>query len=288
MNLIQNIKSYPMKNINLILIIVFFSSNLLAISSLGDGEKKCRLDVTNNDVTLSIEQQLNIDLLSGVWTTNTFYAKDLKSSTSLQFAPNGIVGTLTETDENITSYSHRIWNLEMINPLTPVLVLTDLKTNQENMYQITRHCDGLDLLHVKTGEKTQLLYHDKQKTKALTTTIKTLTGDWKCMMLPNSPIAKRKKINSAFYQYKLHKDGTIEKTLDAKNMTAIVQHGFWQVSPDGQYLLMHFEQDGQFKTSVAKINHLAFDELVLGQCTATSDTEEGLCADMDSFYFNKQ
>ena len=38
-----------------------------------------------------------------------------------------------------------------------------MNTSQEHIYQVSRHCDGLDLLHVKTGEKTALLFHHKQK-----------------------------------------------------------------------------------------------------------------------------
>lgn len=274
-----------MKNIILILIIALFSANLLAASPLWNSGEKCRLDVTNIDTGLSINEQITKDLLSGIWTKKTDHQSETKATTSFQFIATGLVGILTQGMEGLTNYKYQTWELKLTNSGAAVLILTDVKTEKRQAYQVTRHCNGLHLTNNETMETIEWIYLPKQLNKKVATTMKTLTGSWKCMMMPKND---SKKSKNTFYQYELHKDGSMKKTLDGENMEAIVQKGFWQISPNGKYLVMYFQEGQEFNISIAEINYLAFDELVLGKSIAFSNLEKKLCANSESFYFNKQ
>lgn len=272
-----------MKKLIIALSITFFSTNLLISSPLGDGNKKCRFDVTNSEAALNSEEELTQDLLSGVWMKETTCSSEDKSITSLQFTAMGLVGILTKSKEDITDYSNRIWRLNTSKTGQTILVLTNLNAAKERSYQVERHCDGLTLTTIETGDVIHLTYAAHQQAKQLKVTRNTLSGTWKSMIFPENG-----KVKSAAYEYQLKKDGSIEKIFSGDNIKAIIQKGFWQISPDAQYLILHFQEEEQFQTTIAKINYLAFDELVLGQSAATSDVEKAVCGDLASFYFNKQ
>ena len=255
----------------------------LQAAEFGERDTKCRLEISNIKLNANFEQQLKEDLLSGIWTKTTETTQGIKLATSWQFDASGLVSILKQCRSGVEKFDNRIWHIKVVEEQA-FLIFTNTAAQEEKTFQVKQTCEGLNLTNMFTNETSTLLYTPSRLAKQLKTTSNTLIGTWRCLIPPeNMP-----NVKGLFTQYELKADGTLVKMFGTQQMKTIEQSGFWQVSPNGQYLMMHIGSDNQYTTAIAKINYLAFDELVLGQSVATSEPEATYCSDLQSFYFHKQ
>lgn len=272
-----------MKRWNIVLLSFLLSWNIQATATFGGGDNNCRLNVTNNAFELGLEKQLEADLLSGIWTKTTYTEQEKTVKTSLQFNTAGLVGILSECTSGCEHFDNRIWHVEVRDGQT-YLVFTNVNAEKENTYLVKQTCKGLTMTNTANQEVTNLDYTPVQMARQMKLTTNTLKGNWKTFVTPEDmPAAK-----GAFLQYELKSDGSLVKTFGGKKIKSVVQNGYWQVSPDGEHLMMHIADEyNHYTTVAADVSYLAFDELVLGDIPTTSEVEAQYCGDLESFYFHK-
>jgi len=263
-----------------IITLVLFSLPVLA-SQPTNMNPDCRLNDIPFNAELSMVQLVKDDLVSGVWH---------KQSATLLFNDSGLASVITDCatgGKNVTSLR---WNVVNANGN----VVLELNGTQHEAYIVNQTCDGLTLVDPQSGAEEQMEFTPKSKATKMMAAQRTLSGEWNSTVYPNTIIEdleaqSKQEVVSAYFKYELHDDGTFVKTFGGQNLQTVRVSGIWQVSEDGKYVILHLpDGEGDYYNRVAEIKYLALDELVLDQPFGISELESRLCAEMRTFYFNKQ
>lgn len=274
-----------MKTIHLILLLSLFSLPLLASQSTST-TTDCRLNTLAFTAEVTLVQQIKEDLLNGIWHQQTAVPA------TLLFAESGVGSFITDCPKGGKEIGGLQWSVTTENGQV-ILTLTK-QTEGIVRYDVKQTCDGLTLQDISNGQFMTLAYQPVSKATKMLNVQRTLSGEWSSTVYPNTVIEdleaeSQQQIMSAYFTYELSNDGTFVRTFGGHNLKTVSVSGIWQVSEDGNYIILHLpDGKGGYYNRVAEIKHLAMDELVLDQPFGVSELESRLCAEMRTFYFNKQ
>ena len=210
----------------------------------------CRDAIANLEFT-SPEKALRQDLLSGKWTLNTACEQKI-----LDFHSFGLVDIYTIEQNKSTEVQSYVWRT-ITKSYRPVLMIMDPGTHEAVYYEAEQLCEGI-ILNSKELESSQLLEFNPTLSEGELNKIKeNITGDWKTDI-----------DHSVMVHYIFRQDGSYTRFL-GNSENKITEHGFWNISDDGRYLVFKITDDkkveGVFKTIYAKIVENSAGKLSLEQ-----------------------
>ena len=217
---------------------------------------KCDWNAEELNKSLKFQAKLENDLTKGLWIKHT---PNTDRTTYFEFESNGQVRIISSTQKDITHQTYAWWvevlDYEVFLTLKPMTC--DMKTH----FNVRKHCEGIELFS-PADEQTLVLEHaagtTRQQLKAVSSE---LLGEWNNATYPFVDTAKKpskKSLESAFLSLRMHSDGTFEKHFgDHKNK--FTEKGTWHLSKNGSFIVFQ----SQSGASVARLNHLDIDEMVL-------------------------
>ena len=128
--------------------------------------------------------------------------------------------------------------------------------------------------------------NDSAKTAEATKAEASLVGRWENPYFVLESGANGQDTNGRSLKYQFRADRTYTRTLGGAE-TQIEENGTWEVSADGNSVLMRSRSvcDGQTSVHTALIKHLSMDELVLEQTMCVAGII--VASEPKEFYFNK-
>lgn len=254
------------------------------------GCRKISFDLYNKELTLA--DRFRLDLENGTWLQEV---TDIKKAT-YQFHDYGLVDVLTVTADKQVDFKSLSWKVEILDNL-PFLVLSDGASTQRVLFQLEQTCKGMNLKNVFNSTSTELVFQPVYNSKVLNKIKFALSGKWTSITYPFDLTDDLQKcgtfesMKGAYLEYEFRPDGTFEKRMGADHLQ-MEEQGYWELSADGQYLIMHgvsYENPEKiYATTVAELSHVNPGELVLTQALHVSgDFDTLFCTEIKSFYFNK-
>jgi len=286
-----------MKNYLLIVITFVLALNLNANTTPTKTTSNCRLD--QGDLTLfnAPTKFVEKDLLHGIWT------KELKNETTgstekyiYQFNDFGVLDVISNDVEGNIKSEKSFWSIQEFNN-SAFLVLTDMNTMKDKLYQIEPTCDGMVLTDIAGNKSTELDYHASKTTSELNRIRAMITGKWVSTVYPYdlttnvATYGTFEKMENAFLKYQFKKDGTYVK-LFGSEMVEVLERGFWEISKDGKYILFYASEDGTtdkiHATEFAKIVTVDKKTLRIEFAHRTVEFSELFNTSLKEFSFNKK
>lgn len=267
----------------LLLICLFPSSRSQAAELTG-----CRTQFSQPNDHLSLANQIQLDLLSGIWIEEKkANGNALVQSNFLRFTDQFQAQLLQYKANESHTFITYYWNINIQNG-NPYLLLTDIETGQQKTLELEQTCKGIELTNQATHQVMNLEHQPFLSPAELTTTRKELIGSWKNTYYPSEKITvdtsdDYDQVSEAtFLKYTFEANGSYFKSVKGTD-AAIEENGRWELSKDGSTIIFY---TNDAKTYSARIRHLQMDELVLEY--SLKARELGLCTGLKSFYFNKQ
>lgn len=224
--------------------ILFISSFALSISASPKCERLELYDFAN------LRESFEHDLMSGVWRTNL-----LGITSTLYFQADGMVISIPVNQERVETY---LWS---VNVEEDQAILSLLGPDTDRKFFIAPTCSGISA--VAGGRATQMTALDvKLLTEAERGFIQIqLAGTWDCN------IRKSHRAKASDFSISLHQDGSfaIQTNPDPFHSS---HDGLWQLSPDGQYLILHLRvligSHAHFVTEYLNLKSVDFEDMVIG------------------------
>lgn len=251
----------------------------------------CRTQFSQPDHHLSLSNQIQLDLLSGIWLDEQkVNGNTIVQSTLLRF--------LDEFQAQLMQYDAKgqqistafFWKVVLKNG-NPSLLLTDTKTGFQKSFELEQTCKGIKLTNNITTEVINLDHKPFLSPAKLTATRKELIGSWKNTYYPAEKItadigdSSYQADDATFLRYEFKPDGSYSKSIKSRK-ASILEEGKWELSEDGSTIIFYHLENDMPTICSAKIKHLQMDELVLEHCLKAQKL--GINTGMKSFYFNKQ
>ncbi|MEN0049114.1 MAG: hypothetical protein AAF806_18795 [Bacteroidota bacterium] len=267
-------KNHPI--VILILLLYGVSNSLFATTSnLAFGGE---FGVTKIYTELISAQQVEQQLLNNIW---------FKENSKLLFSKSGIVSIV-----NNNAIQSQTWRVEKQDKAIYLRLAT--ATCGELVYRIEKEGNTLKWIDEKTNLAIKVNSTPLDKTDRIVKIYNDLVGTWSSSIYPSTVIdnlsdGEGHSIISADFKYFLNEDGTFSKRISINRKQESAIGGIWQLSEDGEKLILHLQKkDCTYETVVADIKLLTMDEMVLGQSLATTDLEKQLCREKKTFFYNKQ
>lgn len=232
--------------------------------------------------TLSNELFVEVmeDLTSHVW--------EYDQQTFL-FSSNGMVTINSHESSDWKSYT---WEMNAHDDLVYVN-LYDSNCDQI-VYRIEHDGNMYQWINTSTNLPIKIDSTPIRTTPQMLKAQKNLVGTWNSRFFPSKIVKglkdqKGESIMTVDFRYQLKADGSFTKTIFLNQKSHRTMSGLWQVSSDGQQLMLHFQQkDCGYQTEAASIKLLSMDELVLEQALSSSDLEKELANSKNTFFYSKQ
>lgn len=247
--------------------------------------------VTTVNSELIFRKALVEELIDGLWVQKTVEpTTTTTTTTTLQFNDAGLVGLLTTATSGVAKFDHLHWHLEGFDTNT-FLIFTDMDKDLSQTYLLKKMSYGITMIDVEEGKILELHHQPLSEVKELKETQKALTGTWNSNIHYTTENDENKLVS---FNYELKANGTFQRKIacsfsntPARIKTA--ESGYWQISPNGTYLVLHFETgENVYATQLAKINYLAYDELVLAAFFADIEVQKEMEGVVETFFFNKE
>ena len=253
---------------------------LLCSITLFPDARTFALDSSKTDDRIEERLLLHLtdQLIEGIW----FQADD--EYTNLLFTVDGLATKLAHSDRNIRIYENYNWHLEIFGE-DVLLVFADLDYQSAKTYRVIQTSGAMRLTNTEDGSME--IWHAKARRDhvALTSAERSLVGSWQCSVFPSDDDAQ----TYGAFTYQLETNGTFVRSFYQNEDLVAEQHGAWQLAPEGNYLILYLKHDANqwHDAQLIRIDHLAYDELVLGAETAFCAKGKSFCQNQWSFYFNK-
>jgi hypothetical protein len=246
-----------MKNIIAIAIQLLLCLNLTA-SIVETNPNNCDWTASNLNETLSLYDKVYSHLASGFWTK-----KSGEQEMLIQFYETGKMEWITYAKRSKMDATYKVWQLDF-NSETPFLTLKKEGQNIGECFKLERNCDGIILTNSKTKERILLEKKLAVELPVIRKIERRLTGSWSNATYPfdisknKNENGTRRAMKNAYLKIALQQDGTYFKKYGSEKVH-LIEKGTWEISRDGQFILMK----NNSQTSIAKIQHLDLDEMVI-------------------------
>lgn len=220
----------------------------------------CECPIFDFNENLSEGDKVRSNLATGFWVKKS----DARTQqTFIQFHESGRVDWILSSKNEGTNCKFDKWNLDYVNQ-TPVLILKNTTTAVEKQFTLKRICEGIILKNQATDAAFVLQHQCEIQTAVIKSTKISLAGNWSNATYPYDitknkyAAGTRKAMKGAFLKICFQPNGTYLKKYGSEKIN-LIEKGEWEISKDGQFVFLHYQN----KTSVAKIQHLDLDEMVL-------------------------
>ncbi len=242
---------------------------------------KCRDYFGNFKKDLSTVQLIEHDLVHGNWSTLSANGNQEK----YYFNREGLLQVLHSGKDGQVTYHSTFWRVAEFDG-QPFLVVSD-DQRKEKLMQVDQTCEGITLRDVVSNEVFQLEYQPVRSTAKLNLTKAYMVGDW--TNVSAMEVAERTpQVRGAFLQYQFSTDGTFSRHY-GNHTKRIVEIGSWEISNDGQFLLLHIAEGDNMEsarsTQVIRVAQVDDHGLVLEQVMKTSDVNDFFGADNKTYAF---
>ncbi|MFT4758967.1 MAG: hypothetical protein ACI9XO_002044 [Paraglaciecola sp.] len=249
-----------MKNIMVIAMQLVLCLSLSA-SNINTTPNNCDWTASNLNETLNLYDKVYNHLAADFWIVKT---TEEGLETLIQFHESGRIDWISYAKKSKVTNTYNAWHLDFCSEKTPFLTLKKEGETTEQCFKLERTCDGIVLTNYKTKENI-ILEKKSAKEVAVIKAVKiSLAGNWSNATYPFD-ISKnrkgngtRKAMKTAYLKMVFQRDGTYFKKYGSEKMH-LIEKGTWEISRNGQFVFM--ENNG--KISVAKVQHLDLDEMVL-------------------------
>jgi hypothetical protein len=218
------------------------------------------------------------DLVNSIWQV---------SGQEFIFNESGLVSV----KEAQTSWKTYTWDLEVESSFF-YLSLYDGRCDKV-VYRLEREGEIYRWMNTTTNTIVKMDSKPTQYNENMMTARRSLVGNWSSRFFPKKVIKvledeNQVSIISADFNYVLSEDGTFKKTIFLNQEKYSTVNGLWEVSSDGNTLILHIQgKDCNYQTVEADIKLLSMDELVLDQALATMSIEKQICQNKETFFYNK-
>lgn len=186
----------------------------------------------------STPERLDQDLVDGNWIVLRNNQKE-----KFDFHAMGLVDVIPfATNEGLNkSYIWRVENKDS----DQILVITNPGNHEESFYLVKGHCNGIQLNKIDSDESLILEFNTGLPKEEISKIKNNIVGDWITNVDQN-----------VIVHFLFREDGSYTRFL-GNNDSKIIEHGFWNVSEDGDYLVFEVTDNktktGVFKTKFAKL-----------------------------------
>lgn len=224
-------------NIFITLALVLSGTTLMGA---GVPDLKCR-EMLPAHAYASEKARIAADLTQGAWVLK---ADRIGNKTGdLYFYDFGIADEIIRAENGTLEYERLHWTIELYNG-AHFLVITHLNdASRTNLYRITYTCDGITLVDAGNFEHL-LLYHHTVNSSLRAKRAHYMTGAWVATAYPfditndMDACGTFSQMPDAHLQVTFWQDGTYARSWGHAGRT-FTEKGYWDIAPDGQYLLLH-------------------------------------------------
>lgn len=223
--------------------IVFFVLSI-AVSSSAVAECTRQTEYPLKYITDSIKK----DLISAAWTTDV-----LGVEADVFFHADGLAESI-HTSGRTAEVQFLQWDVTMVDGGAILAISAPDGTSKSLLISPT--CEGF-VASDAFGVKTHILMYARETSARLEMTRSQMAGVWKSI---------RKSTGTRDVQWGLKCDGTFTLAV-APDMYHAAHQGVWDITSDGQYLLLYFTRDANpesvYATEIARIKSVDFEDLLL-------------------------
>ncbi len=277
-----------MKQMSLIALMMF----LVATTFAGTPELDCREAYTNNP-DLSQKARVATDLVEGTWKIH--WQNGQGKTGQIIFHEFGAADQILKNSDGTYMFHQSQWTLEEYNNAL-FLVISHLEgENRTNMYRVFQTCDGIDLTDIGSLERLSFKFAGKKGNAPVDYMSQNLTGEW----ISNGyafdhatdmeDCGTFQPMKDAFLQYSFRGDGTYARALGNRGMT-IRESGFWDITEDGRFLLMHVKDvsgNQILRTDVAELAQMQDGSFAIRQALVNKDKNDLFCTNLKEFGFTR-
>ena len=220
---------------------------------------KCRDYLSEVDENLTAVKLVEMDLVNGKWTA---VGNDLSTLTYL-FGENGTLHQFNEDRSGNTSYGQLFWNVITMDKKL-VLKLTAID-HDEKWMNIEQTCEGITLANLSGNEILTIGYQPFSVPKKMDAMENSLLGEWTNVTVLQTT-SEPAKTAGAYVNINFDTNGSFVHEY-GNRATTVIEKGQWEISRDGQFLLLHIHESNEPISSngvkVIKINQMDDHGLVL-------------------------
>ncbi|MCF8238338.1 MAG: hypothetical protein K9I85_09310 [Saprospiraceae bacterium] len=252
----------------------------------------CREAYTKNP-ELAEKARVYTDLVESNWQIN--WQNGQGKAGQIIFHDFGAADQILANGDGTFVYHQSQWTLEEYNNAL-FLVISHLNgDNQTNMYRVFQTCDGIDLTDIGSLERLSFKFVGKKGNASVDHMSQNLTGEWISsgyafdQATTMDDCGTFQPMHDAFLQYSFRGDGTFARALGNKGMT-LREIGFWDITDDGQFLLMHVKDASGnqiLRTDVAELIHMQDGSFTLRQALVNKDKNDLFCTQVKEFGFTR-
>lgn len=232
------------------------------------------------------------DLVEGVWELKTDRLSG--SQGQIIFHEFGMADEIITMTDGTMEYDRVHWTLEEYSGAVFLVVTQPGKGGRTNLYRMQPNCEGIDLTDAASLERIHMVYTGS-KLQAVSNMAHYLTGAWKSDAYPFDIATSMEEcgafeeMKGAFFQFSFWQDGTYVKEWGNAGQ-AFREKGYWDITADGRYLLMHsMDIDGvqTLRTDVARIVEMGQGSFTVEQRLEAAYPADMFCTKVKHFRFNR-
>ena len=244
---------------------------------------KCRDYGTEWGKNFSTIQLIEHDLVNATWTATAQNG----SERNYLFTQEGLLQILSTDAHGNKSYQSTFWRVAEFDN-QPFLVLSD-DHRKEKLLEVAQTCEGLTLIDVVSKSKLLLDYQPLKSSPKLNLARAYMVGEW-TNVTAFETTKNNSKAASGYLNYRFSADGLFTCEF-GDNKEKVIEKGAWEISKDGQFLLLHISAKDDIETitgtAVIRIAQVDDHGLVLEQVMKTSSVNEFFEATNKTFAFIK-
>lgn len=270
-----------MKNLLLSFLLLLCTSVLAETASQSAFDGNCRPFITSAPHDTAPLEFLEMDMLHGIWQSKLALSN---MEIIYHFNPLGrLEQTVIYADGHAATITQE-WELEDQEGII-FLTIKDRDLGESISYAVEQSCEGLILTDANSFEETILYYRPKVANALLENFRHRLNGHWQHQGYPfdnadeSEHTGTPEPMAEAFLDYNFNLDGTFIRWMGNSNRV-LEERGFWELSADGNYLVLHFSKDGAveeiYTSQFVKLYHLDGTQMQIEQTLTTVGKAEQL------------
>jgi len=281
-----------MKNLLLLFAFIFSISNSHAgLTSTSLIEGKCRPALVHAIDCLSQKEKIQADLINGVWLHELIEDTERVSLKEVyEFEELGQLKRTVIFDNGHSETTNHLWRIEEVEDKA-FLVIFDSELGEEVYYEVTQNCEGVLLKDIVNYEMTFLSFHREVNYSEIENIRLRIAGHWQCSNETFDPKDASVKLEDTFLNYDFDLNGQFTRIMGDADQK-LEESGFWQVSNDGDFLLLKFSKTDSpsdiYTTQYIRLEKVGVNKLEIEQTLTTVGAFASIyCSKQKTFLLNK-